>query len=162
MALGDSLTEGNETGSGFRSYRGALVRRLIAAGANVDFIGSQTLAPAIGGDADHEGHSSFTIGPDNSTLCPTCGKANLFDNLDGYFSPERRPDVILLWIGLNDMFPDNDFGDGRRRPVNPADAADKLAALLAEIQRRRPAAKIVLGIHASARWQRSARPTASF
>jgi lysophospholipase L1-like esterase len=144
MPLGDSLTEGQETAGGHRSYRGALFKKLTAAGAVVDFVGSQQLAPAVGGDAEHEGHGGFTIGPDNSRLCATCGKANVFDNLDGYLNAERDPDVILLCIGVNDMFPDTDASDGIVRPVNPDDAAGKLAALVDDLKRRRPNAKIVI------------------
>lgn len=144
MPMGDSLTEGQETSTGYRGYRGALYRRLIGAGAAIDFIGSQRLTPAVGGDADHEGHGGFTIGPDDSRVCATCGKANLFDNLDGYLSSERDPDVILLWAGINDMFPDTDPSDGIVRPVNPDDAADKLATLVDEIKRRKPDARIVV------------------
>jgi lysophospholipase L1-like esterase len=144
MPIGDSLTEGVETANGHRSYRGTLFKKLITAGAVVDFIGSQQRPPAVGGDAEHEGHSGFTIGPDNSRVCATCGKANLFDNLDGYLNAERNPDVILLCIGINDMFPDADPSDGIVRPVNPDDAPGKLAALVDELRRRRPNTKIVV------------------
>ena len=58
MPLGDSITAWPD------SYRGPLYRWLISTGRNVDFVGSQSWGPTGGGDADHQAHGGYTIGPD--------------------------------------------------------------------------------------------------
>ena len=86
MPLGDSLTAGDDPTrptTSPQSYRGYLYNSLLAAGYDVDFVGSQQNEAISGGDPDHEGHGGYTIGPDNSTLCDGCGPANLDSGLEG-------------------------------------------------------------------------------
>lgn len=129
MPLGDSLTSGTFPGR-VHSYRGYLEGLLLAAGYSFDFVGTQTRLAHGGSDSDHEGHSGFSIGPDEARFCLECDTANLYDHLDDYLTTE--PDIVLLLIGINDLIPLD------VRPVNPADAPQKLAGLVLRIQQLRP------------------------
>ncbi len=149
MPLGDSITEAKN------GYRGYLYNLLTGAGYNVDFVGSKKDAPTVGGDPDNEGRGGHTIGPDTSAFCQwhaatamhRCQtyRFNLFDNMEVIARTEV--DVILLLIGINDLTPQPTLAmgkDGVLRPVDPKEAPDKLAALVAELRKRKPAAKIVV------------------
>ena len=153
MPLGDSLTEGGDPAqptSSPQSYRGYLEARLAAAGYRVDFVGSQR-RPAIGGtDPDHEGHGGFTIGPDSSTLCAGCGPANLDAGIATWLR-DAQPDVILLLIGVNDLFPGGG-ASGQVRDTEPAAAAGKLRALVRRIRVLAPGATIVVASYPPVRF----------
>jgi len=112
MPLGDSLTEGGYP-DGHQSYRGYLETMLRESGYDFDFVGTQWRL----------GHGGFTIGPDDSMSAGW--PANIYDRLDYYL--EADPDIILLLIGINDLFPTE------ARPIDPADADEKLAGLAARI-----------------------------
>lgn len=132
MPLGDSLT-GVGVGGPAHSYRGYLEALLREAGCDFDFVGTQSEAAYGGSDPDHEGHGSYTIGPDDivgqdGTLI------NLYAHLEEYLQTE--PDVILLLIGINDMYA------GGIRPGAPERAAGKLGRLVARIQALRPGVTI--------------------
>ncbi len=51
--------------------------------------------------------------------------ANIYDRIDYYLKTD--PDIILLLIGINDMFPTE------ARPIDPTDAGDKLTRLVERI-----------------------------
>ena len=129
MPLGDSLTSGNFPGR-VHSYRGYLETLLREAGYSFDFVGTQSRLAHGGEDPDHEGHSGFTIGPDEARFCEECSTANLYDHLEEYL--QTAPDIVLLLIGINDLLPLD------VRPVNPEDAPGKLAGLVQRIQELRP------------------------
>lgn len=108
LPLGDSMTAGSEADpAGFRSFRGALYRRLVDAGVSVDFIGSQASIPAIGGDPDHAGYSGAWIGPGGSSN-------NLSDRL-----PAERvrpdPDIIILAMGWNSVYRESGVAGAKYR-----------------------------------------------
>ncbi len=128
MPLGDSLTAFPD------SYRGPLFRNLVERKVDVDFVGSVSWGPAIGGDVDGEGHGGFTIGPDDR-VDDQGGKSNLFDNVDRWI-PAAKPEIILLTIGTNDM-----AGGG----TWVSQAPGKLTALVKKIQGLAPDAVIVVG-----------------
>jgi lysophospholipase L1-like esterase len=135
MPLGDSLTSGNYPGR-VHSYRGYLEELLKEAGYAFDFVGTQS-RPAHGGtDPDHEGHSGFSIGPDQRRFCDICSTANLYDHLEEYLATE--PDIILLLIGINDLLLFEDL------PAEPAKAPEKLANLVRRIQELRPETAILV------------------
>jgi lysophospholipase L1-like esterase len=135
MPLGDSLTSGNYPGR-VHSYRGYLESLLRQAGYGFDYVGTES-RPAHGGtDPDNEGHSGFTIGPDEARFCTECSTANLYDHLEDYLQTE--PDIILLLIGINDLIPLD------VRPVIPEEAPAKLAGLVQRIQVLRPETYIFL------------------
>ncbi len=143
MPMGDSLTSGNYPNL-VHSYRGYLEVMLIEAGFAFDFVGTQS-RPAHGGtDPDHEGYSGYTIGPDQSRFCETCPTANLYDHLETSLSAE--PDIILLLVGINDMFPLD------VRQVNPADAAGKLERFVQRIVELRPQVYIFVASLAPVQW----------
>jgi lysophospholipase L1-like esterase len=135
MPLGDSLTSGNYPGR-VHSYRGYLEGLLRETGYSFDFVGTQSRQAHSGTDPDHEGHSGFTIGPDEARFCEECETANLYDHLEEYLQAE--PDIILLLIGINDLLPLD------VRPVKPEEAPEKLAALLERILELRPETYIFL------------------
>lgn len=124
MPLGASSTEGlGSPATG--GYRGPLFDRLAAAGIPSDFVGSQHQgsAPAVR-DADHEGHSGWTI-------------ENMKPKVRGWIR-EHRPDIILLHMGTNDLV------QGTSGP----DAVNRLEGLLNEIAAETPATVIVAGVWA--------------
>ena len=138
MPLGDSLTEGNYP-NGHHSYRGYLRTMLLDAGYEVDFVGdrsSQAHGDTNPADGDHAGHGGYTIGPDDSRFCSSCETANLYDHIEEYM--ESDPDVVLLNIGVNDMFP------GSNRPVEPSEADDKLENLVDRILEIDPDTKVLV------------------
>lgn len=139
MPLGDSLTAGAGPDSAEQSYRGALYQLLLAAGyTNVDVVGSQWGRGSAGGDPAHEGHGGYTIGPDTNPI------GNLADNIENYLSA-GEPDMVLLLIGINDMFRQ---ADG----VDPATAPDRLAALVERINELRPDLTIMLASLVPVNW----------
>jgi len=141
MPMGDSLTEGGYPGPA-ASYRGYLEEMLRAAGYNFDFVGTQCGQAHSGTDCDHEGHGGFTIGPDEPDLLGW--HANLFDHLEAYLV--EKPDVILLLIGINDMFPTEN------RPDDPACASAKLQTLVQRIRFLIPEVRIFVASLAPTGW----------
>ena len=146
MPLGDSLTAGDDPTrptTSPQSYRGYLYNSLLAAGYDVDFVGSQQNEAISGGDPDHEGHGGYTIGPDNSTLCDGCGPANLDSGLEGWLTAST-PDIVLLMAGVNDLLPQSDPASGLVRDGVPGDAGKKLEALVKRIRTISPDTVVIV------------------
>jgi len=143
MPLGDSLTEGAYP-LGFHSYRGYLEIQLREAGYNFDFDGTQWGLAHGGTDYEHEGHGGFTIGPDDTVSSGWPG--NIYARLDYYLKTD--PDIILLLIGINDMFSVYDS-------VDPADAAKKLAGVVDHILEIDPHVHIFVASLAPVNWDRT-------
>ncbi len=85
MPIGDSLTQGEAPRSSYRRY---LYEQLVAAGYQVDFVGSQRSSLAGTFDQDHEGHWFWRA---EQIL------ASIKD-----WAIQSRPDVALLMIGSVD------------------------------------------------------------
>jgi lysophospholipase L1-like esterase len=117
MPLGDSLTAQWEA-------RQFLYDKLTAAGYDFEFVGSLGTSPLL-----HEGHSGFTIGPDQSE------PGNLADNI-GRWIPDAQPDIILLLIGNNDY--------NGKKGVDPAKAPERMAELLQRITALAPKATVLV------------------
>ena len=146
MPLGDSITQGDNPDDPTRpqSYRGYLEQQLSAAGYQFDFVGSDQTPVVGGGDPDNEGHGGFTIGPDTSRFCDTCPPANLASNVTAWLAA-TTPDVVLLMAGANDLLPiETPTAQGMVRPVNPADAAAKLQALVGAIRTASPGTTVLV------------------
>ena len=131
MPMGASLTVGDElVGGSFRSYRGYLYNQLIATNYLVDFIGSQSVVPNAGGDADHEGYFGATIG----TATPgENGGNNLYDRLPSMLPSGVNPDIILLMFGWNSVLADG------------VAAATKFSDFVAAVLALKPNAKLLIG-----------------
>jgi lysophospholipase L1-like esterase len=93
MPVGDSCTAGMGDPS-YGGYRTDLYQHYKNAGLNVEFVGSQTGGPSSLPQRNHEGHSGWTI-------------PQISSNIDKWLNT-YNPDVVLLWIGGNDIF----FGGG--------------------------------------------------
>ena len=105
MPMGDSLTSGYRQ---YASYRYDLWFDLVDAGFEVDFVGSMTttysgtpnldLYPSYltTFDRDHEGHSGAV----------TDDLAYLANSV----SSRHQPDIVLLWVGVNDIWADGAGG----------------------------------------------------
>ena len=147
MTLGDSITEGNGT-DGDQSYRGHLFNQLVAAGLDVDFVGTQSKPTAAGGDPDHEGHGGFVIGPGPSKADDWApgGHGNLYDNLATYLSAE--PDVVFVMAGVNDYF--NIVDQPGYDPDR--DGAERLVGLADRIQALRPGTLVVVSTLLPVEW----------
>ena len=89
MPVGDSCTAGMGDPS-YGGYRTDLYHHYTNAGLNVQFVGSQTGGPSSLPQRNHEGHSGWTI-------------PQIASNIDRWLNT-YDPDVVLLWIGGNDMF----------------------------------------------------------
>jgi lysophospholipase L1-like esterase len=111
MPVGDSCTAGMGDPS-YGGYRTDLYQHYTNAGLSVQFVGSQTGGPSSLPQRNHEGHSGWTI-------------PQIANNIDGWLRT-YNPDVVLLWIGGNDMF----FGGG----VNTSG----LSSLIDQILRFKP------------------------
>ncbi|NOZ60389.1 MAG: PKD domain-containing protein [Calditrichaeota bacterium] len=87
MPLGDSITRGMGGDPPYTGYRDDLYQKLINAGWDFDFVGSQS--DGSGFDADHEGHGGWHAD-------------DILANIDTWLL-DSTPDVILLHIGTNDV-----------------------------------------------------------
>ena len=88
MPVGDSCTEGmGDPDMG--GYRTELYRLYTEAGLSIDFVGSNRRGPNSLPDKDNEGHSGWTI-------------PQIASNIDNWLNT-YNPDVVLLWIGGNDV-----------------------------------------------------------
>ncbi|HEY9665145.1 MAG TPA: SGNH/GDSL hydrolase family protein [Allocoleopsis sp.] len=103
MPIGDSLTYGvidsddNTESGGYRTY---LWKKLIARGYNVDFVGSQENGPdSI--DRDHEGYRGQEIDDIADSVSTQIAK--------------KRPDVVLLLAGINDINHDQKLSEAPQR-----------------------------------------------
>ena len=106
MPLGDSITKGSNSGATpddedhFVAYRKALWDKLIAAGYDVGFVGSQTAGGAVSDfDPNHEGHGGWTADEIvNGNGITEEGKL-------GEWLADYQPDIVLLHIGTNGLSP---------------------------------------------------------
>ena len=149
MAIGDSLTEGQDGAPGHYSYRGFLQKRLANAGYRYDFVGGSASGGTLqfaGLDPDHEGHASYTIGGTEMrtqtalfyTQTLTDVRMGITDNITRYLS-SANPDVILLMIGINDVVVP--VGDPR---LGPDSETLRYGRLVQRIQALRPTAQLIL------------------
>lgn len=132
LPFGDSITEGVKSSDG-AGYRSQLFKLIVAAKQKATFIGSLTNGPTtVSGQnfpRTHEGHAGWTIDPGYSEFSGYGGISSLVPSpaLNG------GPNIILLHIGANDLFP-----AGRET------MAARLDALVDKIAKNAPAALIVL------------------
>lgn len=88
MPMGDSITQVDGTAMGYKGY---LLARLLAAGEQVHYVGSQVATgPAALTDKHNEGHSGWQ----NASFQPTAGR----------FVATYRPDVVIYHVGTNDIW----------------------------------------------------------
>lgn len=119
MPLGDSITLGAPVAGG---YRAPLYQLLTNAGYNVDFVGTQTgNGSASLPDSEHEGYGGFRIRQIDTLIL------NVFNLVPA-------PDIILLLLGTNDYGGNDD----------PANATNRLEALIVKMATNRPNAKIIV------------------
>lgn len=122
MPLGDSLTAGS---NGDATYRYWLWKKLVSAGAPVDFVGSQK---GVGDgyprfsdfDQHHEGHSGWTaaqVVPYISTWARTF-----------------RPDIVMIDLGSNDII------EGRSAPW----VINQLRVIILKLRMVNPRVKVLL------------------
>lgn len=123
LPLGDSLTSGLSTSPVQGAYRNRLYTLLTAAGYNIDFLGtfSDDENPQLP-DCNHQGLGSARIDQIRSQL-------------PGWIDAAGTPDVVLLLVGTNDFWQGYDV----------ASAPARLEALIADIARRCPFSKILVG-----------------
>ncbi|MFZ5479323.1 MAG: SGNH/GDSL hydrolase family protein [Myxococcota bacterium] len=117
LAVGDSITHGYGVPGG---YRVPLRERLVAAGLDVDFVGSQKWAPGGWPDPEHEGWSGYLI----DEIAPHAQAA----------VATYDPDVILLLAGCNDV-----------RKGQGAGAPERLFALADVLHAAVPNATVIVG-----------------
>lgn len=123
MPLGDSITDGipDHPGGTAGAYRSDLWQLLTASGNNADFVGSQSNGPATLLDQDHEGHGGWRI-------------EQLAEGVRSGWLQQSRPDIVLLHIGTNNMYSDED-----------ADAAPAaLSGLLDDISAALPGVRVLV------------------
>ena len=108
MPLGDSITHGYNVPGG---YRISLENRLIAAGLDVDFVGSQANGPRELADRQHEGYPGKRIHEISDRIAPL---------LAG-----NRPDAVMLLIGTNDMIGNHQLSTA---PQRLSSLIDRIAA----------------------------------
>lgn len=98
LCIGDSLTVGDESNAvGHRGYRGALQVLLANAGYTVNFLGTQSLAPAAGGsDPEHDGYDGARMDSSDSASNSIEGRVSTIRTAVG------AVDIIILGIGWED------------------------------------------------------------
>ena len=121
MPLGDSITYGQGWNGG--GYRAVLREKLVAAGYDVDYVGTQTANTGTlnaSGDIQHEGHPGWRI-------------TQLTSMFGTWSAAIDAPHVVLLKIGTNNCNNDHDV------------AMQQTRELLAEIRRAQPSVHIIVG-----------------
>ena len=118
MPLGDSITVGANSGVNENdfmvSYRKSLRDKLVGAGYDVDFVGSQLSGNEVFGDSQHEGHGGwYAAGVPDSSILP-----RVYGFLEAF-----TPNIVLLHIGTNDI----SVGQA------PASIADEIDGILGEV-----------------------------
>ena len=95
LPLGDSITDGAGTHSGYRFF---LHNLLIKSGISFRFVGpKQTVDPRMADRyQNHAGYGGNTIGPDNSR------NGNIFSRLPDVMKSDV--DIVLLMMGRNNYF----------------------------------------------------------
>jgi cell division septation protein DedD/lysophospholipase L1-like esterase len=99
MPLGDSITSGSASGAkpGEEvSYRKALRDKLVAAGYEIVFVGSQKPESPTAADLNHEGHGGWC-----ASGCFQ-NQSDILREID-HFLANNSPDVVLLHTGTNDI-----------------------------------------------------------
>ncbi|HLW46732.1 MAG TPA: SGNH/GDSL hydrolase family protein [bacterium] len=120
MPLGDSITVGWPD-TGYGGYRRRLAALLTRDGYAVRFVGSQRSGIDLASGPANEGHLGWTI-------------PQITAGIDSHRWLETyRPDIILLYIGTNDL-----NGSGA------ASAPANLSALLGDIHARMPDARVIV------------------
>lgn len=122
MPLGDSITQGNTQ---VDSYRRPLWHSLTAAGADMDFVGSQASnhngsPPNPDFDVDNEGHWGWTA---DEVLAQMPGWAQA-----------HQPDIALLHLGTNDMLGGSGIGS----------TLDELTGIVAALRAANPRVVVLL------------------
>jgi hypothetical protein len=122
MPLGSSSItgDGSSKGAGFRPE---LYTKLTQdERLKVDFVGSQTNGPTSGFDRDHEGHSGWYIGNNESLSAGVTGWMNTYS-----------PDIILFYAGMNDL----------RSGASGADTAARFDAIAGKIFAAKPEVRLI-------------------
>ncbi|WP_338869014.1 Ig-like domain-containing protein [Spirosoma sp. SC4-14] len=152
MPLGDSKTEGGGGGNTQNSWRGYLRTRLIRNGYKLDYVGDRqnyAEGDTIPNDKDHAGHGGYTIGPDTQTFCSTCETTGLYEHIQDYL-PQANPDIVLLAIGINDM-----FGADAHPPGYMASAPQRYQDLVNKILQLKPGVRLILGTIEPVKWDKN-------
>lgn len=132
MPLGDSITEGwmasmiGHPENDIAGYRGPLYAKLTVAGYDVQFVGSNNTFPGTlpAGQIHHEGHSGWMIA---AGMAGTESREGLTEHIEEWLGPEGvNPDVILLMIGTNDIWWNNQLDT----------APDRLSTLISKISNK--------------------------
>lgn len=139
MPLGDSITEGWPA-TDIAGYRGPLCAKLAAAGYEVHVVGSNgsfpgTLPPP---QIHHEGHSGWLIA---TGMAGTERRDGLVDHIAEWLGPKGAdPNVILLMIGTNDVWWNNELDK----------ASSRLSGLISQISNKttglKPNAKLIVAL----------------
>ncbi len=149
MPLGDSKTEGGGGVGQQSSWRGFLRTKLIRSGYKIDYVGdrqNKADGDTIPNDDDHAGHGGYTIGPDINKFCPSCETTGIFEHIQDYL-PAANPDIILLAIGVNDM-----FGADVHAPNYAATAPQRYRSLVHKILQLKPGIRIIVGSIEPVKW----------
>ena len=120
MPLGDSITAGAGWDGG--GYRAVLREKLVAAGYDVDYVGTQigNYGSLIdSGDFQHEGHGGWKV-------------QDLTNNFGNWSVQVDAPHLILLKIGTNNFTQDQNL------------VMEQTCALLDEIKRTQPSAHVIV------------------
>ena len=100
--LGDSITYGAGHVGG---YRDTLFTNLTARGYSFKFVGTLTSNPtkelSEAGQDHHDGHSGWAIA--NAVDIDGKPRRGLYQGLETWHRSIKKPDVILLMIGINDL-----------------------------------------------------------
>jgi hypothetical protein len=113
MPIGDSLTIGagpyNPPGGVISGYRLRLLQRLVEAGRDVRFVGSQHSGPAILDDRHHEAYSGRSAIDPDPTIADLMQRPPLVtDQVARY-----RPNIVLMFLGtVNCVAPRSDALNG--------------------------------------------------
>jgi len=152
MPLGDSKTEGGGGNGQQSSWRGFLRTKMLQAGYNIDYVGPrQNYADGDTEpyDYDHAGFGGYTIGPDTQRFCETCETTGIYEHIQNWL-PAANPDVVLLSIGVNDMFGDNNHPPGYR-----ASAPQRYQDLVNKILGLKPGVRLILGTIEPVKWDKN-------
>ena len=130
-AIGDSLTQGNESVSNsYRTWRGTFQSLMAGAGVLFDMIGPRFDVPVSGGgDGDHAGWGGMGISSVDDPV------NNATDRNSTIFAAQYQPNIVIIYLGWNALF---------NGGANATSAPTRYETYYNLVRSTRPNAKIVL------------------
>lgn len=112
MPMGDSITQGDDPGTTYRTY---LYDKMVAAGYSFDFVGPNKTSSPV--DGDHAGLGGWEAAQISGVYGAPWWVNNDLPQGIGTYLLAYQPDIILLHVGTNDILRNKPAPNGRLREL---------------------------------------------